>query len=847
KRMAAGLSRPEAVRQAGLALGGLDQVKEECREARGLSLLETARQDLRYALRGMRRRPSVTAAAILTLGLGTGAIATVFTLANTLFFRRLPVDRPDRVVIVQATRRHGRIPGWISYPDYADFRDHARTLEGLAAYYSNAPLFTTAGSHSQEVIGAVVSGNFFKLLGIRPALGRFFSPEEDRIPDRDAVAVLSYDLWRNWFAAAPEAVGATIKINGTFFTVIGVAPQTFPGVSVQHAMLYIPAMMARTGYRWCADAFARDCDVFDMLGRLRDGYTLEQAHAEIATLLPPSWAAAKKFENSGLTVLPARGTLDVNVGRTGEIRFVELLAGVAGVLLLVCCANLAGLLIARNSARSREFAIRASLGAGSGRLLLQLITEAVLLAVGGAAAGLLFSLGLTAALNARLYSVGAGGHPLYYNFNPEPVVVLAVLAISIAAGLLVGILPALHAIRGNTADDLKRRSSAVSAAPRLGRWLAGAQAGIGVALAAMAGLLISSAQAMISGIHFDSSHVALFRVRPRLIQYSPEKAQRFLRAVVARLESTPGVESVSMVGSGAVLLGRSAPVSLPGQPDTQGLLCGYIEIAPRYFETLRTPLLRGREFDARDTTQSPPVAIVSRELVRRLWPGGSPIGATIVVNGAPRQVVGMVEDVTFDARGEPTLPYVFTPFCQNPAQVDASFCVRVRGNPEAMLPALGREVNRADPDVPVAELLTLPMQISGGIQPQRIAAAFVSFAAVLALLLSAIGLYGALAFAVARRTKEIGIRMAVGAESAAVLRMVIREGMVVVFAGIAIGMMLASAGTGLIRHLLYGSGAADPPIYAAAVIVAISVGLLACWIPARRAASIEPVMALREE
>jgi predicted permease len=371
-------------------LGGFDPVKEECRQARGVSALEIAGQDLRYALRGMRGRPAFTLAAVLTLAFGAGAVSTVFTLANTLFFRELPVDRPDRVVIVQATRGHGHWAGWVSYPDYVHFRDGAKTLEGLAAHYSTAPLFVTTANRSQEINGAVVSANYFSLLGLSPAQGRFFSPDEDRVPDRNPVAVLSYSLWRNWFGSSPAALGAALKINGTTFTVIGIAPPTFRGINVMPNEIYIPTMMARSGYRWCDDAFAVDCTTFDMIGRLRDGYTVEQARSEITTLMPSAWATAKEVENSGVTVRRAQGVLDTNTGRTGQIRFIKLLAGVAGILLVVCCLNLAGLLIARNRARTREFAIRISLGAGSPRLMGQLITESLLVAIVGGALGLLF-------------------------------------------------------------------------------------------------------------------------------------------------------------------------------------------------------------------------------------------------------------------------------------------------------------------------------------------------------------------------------------------------------------------------------------------------------------------------
>ena len=620
---------------------------------------------------------------------------------------------------MSSSRRLGgtaEAPVGSGYPDYVHFRDQTKALQGLAAHYSTAPLFATIHNHSKEVNGAVVSANFFPLLGLRPALGRFFREDEDSVPDRDRVAVLSYELWLNWFGSSPDAVGSTLKINGTTFLVIGVAPSTFRGVNIQPAEIYIPTMMARAGYRWCEDAFAADCTVFDMIGRLRDGYTVEQARAEMAALVPQSWETAKEGENTGIMVAHARGVFHADIVRRSEIRFIELLVGVAGVLLVVCCLNLAGLLIARNSARTREFAIRASLGAGSMRLIKQLITESLLLAVCGGGLGMLFSLLLTGALSRSFYSLDPEGHPLYYDFSPAPRVILAIIAVSITAGFLAGILPALKSVRADAADSLKRQGGAVTGGLRLGRWVVGAQAGVAVALAAIAGLFATSAHTMIAGVNFEASHVALMRLRPRLLQYPPEKAQQFLRAAIERLEALPAVESASIVSTGAVLVGGSAQVSLRGWADSQSIECGHIEIGPRYFETLRTPVLRGREFDRRDTIHSPSVTIVSEALARQFWPTGNVIGATLMVNQQSRQVVGIVKDIPLQNRGKATQPYVYTPSWQNPAQVDARLLMRVKGDPAAMLPMLVREVNRVDPDVPIAETITLPMQTAGSYQ-----------------------------------------------------------------------------------------------------------------------------------
>jgi predicted permease len=841
QNLAAGMSLPEARSDAARRFGGALLARERSRDADLLAWLDTAMQDLRYSLRGMRRSPAFNLIAVLTLALCTGAISTVFNLANGFMYRRLPVESPSELVDVSATRRHVSHGAGVSWPDYVHFRDRAKTLTALAAHYSTAPLFMTVGSHAQEINGSVVSANYFPLLGVRPALGRFFRNDEDEVPDRDRVAVISYSLWRQWFGASSDVLGTVVKVNGAPFTVIGVVERRFHGSSEMPSEIYIPTMMLRVGYRWCDDSLAGDCTVLNMTGRLAQGRNVQEVQAEMAAVVPPAWEYAQPGDNDGIAVRLLRGADRSNSTMT----LLQLLL-LGCVLLLVSCANLAGLLLARNSARLRELAIRASLGAGRFRLVRQLATESALLSLVGGIAGILFSLAVTSALQSSFYSIDDEGHPLFYDFTLDPWVIFAVLGIGAAAGLVIGILPAIRATSHVPVESLKSQSAAVSARARLGHWLVGVQAALAVALAAISGLLIASARTVAAGTNFEPSHVALMRLRPRLLRYPPQRAQKFQREVIRRLELLPGVESASMVGSGVVLLGSRTSVALPGSPERRSQT-GWIDIGPKYFQTLRTPVLRGREFDDRDDLTSPKVAIVTRTLAAQLWPAGDAIGASLLVGRTARQVVGIVEDLPPRSRTQEITPYVFEPFWQNPGEIDARLCARVRGDPAAMLPRLAREVNSVDPDVPIAETITLMTQLDGFYRPLRVTAAFLSYAAGLTVLLSAMGLYGALAFTVARRTKEIGIRMAVGAQARGVLAMVVREGMTVVIAGACVGLTLALAGSRLVRHLLLGSAGGDIAFYAGAGLVVAAVGLLACWIPARRAAAIEPVSALRED
>jgi predicted permease len=655
KLIASGLSREDATRRARLAFGGLDQTREACRDARGIAPLETLVQDLQYGARTMRRAPLFSITAILTLALSTAALATVFTLGYTLFMRRLPVERPDELVGVAATRGAATPDGLsirdasrllalgpVSYPDYVTFRDHATTVTALAAHYPTAPLFVSVNERVKEVNGAVVSASFFPVLGLRPALGRFFRDDEDRVPDRDRVAVLGHSFWRAWFAASPAAIGSTVRINGTDFTIVGVAPPAFVGVTSSPIELYIPTMMLRVGYRWCDDALAVDCTVLQMIGRLAPGRTLADAAAEMPTLMPEAWRRAPNGENSGVIVAsPLGASLD---GGQDEERLVRILAGVAIVLLLVCCANLAGLVSAQSASRAGEFRIRLSLGASSGRVVRQLLTESLMLAVTGGIAGVGLSRVFIGVLSAMFYAMDDEGHPTFYDFSLTPAVVVVAIAAAVMAGCLFTIVPALRVACRCGLDALHSRS--VTARWSSGRWLLGAQAAVAVALVVVGGLIAASARVMVAGKNFDASHVALMRLRPRLVKYSPDLAQGFQRQVIERLATLPGVESVSMVGTGAVLGGGRAFVALPTWTDGQRLRVNANEIGPKYFATLRTPLVAGREFDDRDSSQAPRVAVVNATLASRLWPDGRAIGTTLTVRGQPHQIVGVVEDVT---------------------------------------------------------------------------------------------------------------------------------------------------------------------------------------------------------
>jgi putative ABC transport system permease protein len=848
KHVASGLTPAEAARRARLEWGGLDQLKEACRDARGVEIIESCIQDLRYGIRTLSRTPTFTIVALLTLGFTTAAVAAVFTLWHTLFVRDLPVDEPETLVTVAATREQGRDLGFVSYADYAHFRDAASSLEGLAAHYSGAPFFVTLDGRSQEVSGAVVSANFFSLLHLRPAMGRFFEPREDEVPGRDRVAVLGFEFWQDWFGASRDALNSTIRINATSFTVIGVAPEGFRGLDATRTAIYLPTMMLGVGDRFCQDPLsASNCTILQMIGRVAEGRTVQQVKAEVETLKPAHWPESRQGENTGVTAFRPRdaGRYDNFAALFSQTRLIDLLLGVAALLLFACCANLAGLLVTRNLARGREFAIRAAIGAGRMRLARQLLTEASLLAAAGGALGLVLSRAIVAALGARYYAIDMEGRQRYFDFSLAPAVVVGVLAVTVVTGGLFAMVPALRAAFRARDESLNRQASSAAPSSRLAGWLVGTQVAVAVALVASAALLVAGGRAMVNdryhGARMALARVAVLRVRPLLIGYDLTRSQQFQRDLMLRLNSAPGVESASPY---AFCAGR---VSLPEWTDGQSIRTACMEIGPRYFETLGIPIAEGRDFTGADAGGAPLVAIVSQTFARRLSPGRSALGTPVGTASGIRSVVGVVNDTMLTNRGEETTPEVYVPFLQNPRHADARYVVRVKGDPGAMLPSLVREVGRVDPDVPVTGTMTRLTQAALGASNLRLTRDVAGYAALLAMVLTAIGLYGVLSFSVHRRAKELGIRMALGATAENVRRMLLQQGTRVIAVGTLAGLGLAAGSTRFIAHLLFFPPAADLTFYAVAGTLVALVALLACWLPARRAARVEPMSALRSE
>ncbi|HTG18011.1 MAG TPA: ABC transporter permease [Blastocatellia bacterium] len=813
--------------------------------------MQTLWQDLRYGTRMLIKQPGFTLIAVLTLALGIGANLTIFSFVDTMFLRPLPAREPERLVNVEATR-NGRWSDGHAYPTYVHYRDHCQSFEALVAHYSTAPVNIVADGDSRVTNGAVVSANYFSVLGIQPRLGRFFLPEEDSVPDRDPVVVISHTMWDGRFGGDPAVLGKELVLNGSACKIIGVTPPGFQGVLAGFPNeFWIPTMMLRLGYRWC-DAIAEvDCRPLSLLGRLAPGRTLADAQAELSVLSDQLAATSPAQQGRGVLLKPALGVrFDEREGYRYQM---QLLMAVTGLLLLIACANVASLLLVRGAARRKEIAIRLCIGAGRPRLVRQFLTESLLIAFAGGGLGLLISLWAKDLL-VSFYTTTSSSMQRYYDLSLSPRGLVYALALTLFTGLLFGLLPALQATRQDPLRDLKEGISPSPHQHRLRGALVVGQVALSLSLLVVAGLLVRSESHVRDGANFDPQHVAALRLRPALMSYNLEKAQAFTREAVGRLEALPGVQSVSLATGGGLAWrsGGKVGLRLPEEPRRtaeEQLQVDYQEIAPRFCETLKIPLLEGREFNDGDRPGAPRVTVINETLARRLWPEGSALGGALMVRDQPYQVVGVSKDAQLLNALEPPQPFLYLAYLQNTTrtQIDARLVVRLAGDPQAMLPLLRRTIVTLDPNVPISEDVPLTQQVNAVYMPVLLTSAGLTSAGLVALFLSMLGLYGVLAFAVSQRTREIGIRMALGAERLDVLRLVVTQGLRLAFAGVGIGLLASYAATRLVKSLLYGVSATDPMTFLLIAGLLSLVALLACWLPARRATKVDPMVALRYE
>jgi predicted permease len=841
-----GLTGEEAQREARLQFGGLAQVKEECRQARGVSLIETSIQDVRHAFRTWGRSPSFATVAVLSLALGIGANTAIFSLMNAVLLRMLPVEKPEELE---------RIGGHLSYPMFRDLRQRNQVFSGLLARQA-APVSLVSTGHTERGVAELVSGNYFSVLGVQPILGRAFTDADDRVPMGQPLAVLSFHYWRQRLAADPAILGKTIRIDNYPFQVIGVAPPAFFGVEVGAAPdVWVPIMMQ-------PQIFGRGKPAFDdtgwgwlnLLGRRAPGFNEAQAQVGLNVTFQQliQQGRHKLFRQN-----PSEAVLHLEPGAKGFSRLrgqfenpLYLLMAVVALVLLIACANVANLLLARSAARRKETALRLALGAGRMRLIRQLLTESTLLGLLGGSLGFLFS---TWSVRLLVGFLPADRLPLVLDTRIDVRVLAFALVISIATGLLFGLAPAIQATRSDSSlndSPVRQRGGRLE----LRKVLVISQVALSLLLLVAAGLFLRSlrnAVAIDAGL--NTENVLLASMNPDLNGYPRDHIENFYQQLLARLRDLPGVRAVGMSemallsggysNVGMIVAGR--PLPPPGQE--RGILLN--KIGGDFFRTAGGGILRGRDFSSRDTPASPKVAIITETAARHFFAEEDPLGRKVRLGGVEGvEIVGIARDSKYRSVREDTPRIAYTSFTQDERPSgERTVYLRTSGDPLPLVAALRREVQTLDHDLPLYNVKTFAEQKSESLARERLIATLSAFFGALALALASIGLYGVMAYTVQRRTKEIGIRMSLGAVRARVVWMVLRDGLLMVAAGIAVGIPLSLWLSRMVTSQLFGVAPGDPLTLAFAAFLLTAVAALAGYLPAHRASRIDPMAALRCE
>jgi predicted permease len=834
--------------------------------------MENLLQDIRFALRTLGKNPGFTIVAILTLALGIGANAAIFSLTDQVLLRLLPVERPrELVVLTSPGPNHGRVRTDIeggpsfSYPMYKDLRDRNEVLAGLlATFYVEA---NVAGQgQSQLADGMLVSGNYFQVLGVRPFLGRVFTAQDETAPGANPVTVLSYGYWTRHFGSDPNILNKQLSVNGNSLTVVGVARPGFTGVQVGLIPdVYIPiTMKAQMTPNW--DGLEdRDDHWLTMLGRLKPGMSASRAQAGLAPLyraIMEGEAAALKLRTRDQQEFVNR-KLVLDTGSHGRPILQHdtkqpllVLMAMVGLVLLIACANLAGLLIARGEGRQREIALRLALGASRVRLVRQLMTESLILALAGGVAGLaLASWTLSVIVNSIPENEGAAGLTAQLDYR----VLIFACVVSLVTGVLFGLIPAIRATRTDLQTVLKDQGVNVSggkANVRVRKSLLVSQIALTAVLLAVAGLFAHSLLNLKTqdlGVRPD--HVLEFSISPELNRYSPLQTIALTDRVRISIEALPGVRSVST--SEIPMLAdsnSSSNLTIEGYnaQEDEDMDVAQNWVGPNFLATMGIPLLNGREFSEADTGTSPKVAIINEAMARRFFAGGNPIGSHFGFGAGKGtkldvEIVGMVRDSKNVDVKKATLPFAFLPYSQSDHFGNATFYVRANQDPVALTATVRNLIQGFDANLPVYGVKTLTAQVDEIMFTDRLVTMFSLCLGLLASLLAAVGLYGVMAYVVARRTREIGIRMALGATQENVAWMIQREIIGMLAVGLCIGLIAAYGIGKVIESLLFGVKASDPVVFVLAAVLLAAVALLAGWLPSRKAANVDPMVALRYE
>jgi len=809
----------------------------------------------KHAYRVLRKDPGFTAVAICSMAIGIGATSAMFNMADFMLLRPLPVADPDRVVAINTAKSapFGQNTA-ISYPDYVDLRDHNRSFDGLvAASYAKFGFSPDARSLARMKFGYFVSGNFFRVLGVRPELGRDFRPDEDRVEGRDAVVVLGHDFWVNQCNASPSVLGSRIRLNGIEFTVIGVAPERFTGLDVVfRPTVFVPlAMSPRMAPK--NELGDRDAGWLLVKGRLKPGVTIEQARTDVQAIsagLEKLHAQADKDRR-----LTAETELQLRVDQGTPFKLLIMLGLLGLAVLLVACANVAGLLLSRARARSREIGVRLAIGAGRGALIRQLLLENLFVALAGGVGGL----AVTDAFAAfwRSYRIPSD-LPMVFDIGTDNRVLLFALVVSVLSTLLFGLAPALGVTRPDLVRTLKAADADSGGKRRLwGRNLIVAgQVALSLVLLAVSAALVQGFRGdLMQGPGFRTDHLFLTSFDTQLVRYSEDRTRRFYDDLLRRTRSAPGVRSAALISS--VPMGGWEPMEvfvdgfeLPPDKNPLPRLGAYV--SDGYFGTMGIPIVAGRDFLESDQRDTPPVAVVNEHVASHYWPRGDAVGKRFHLGAATGpliEIVGVAKDSKYTFVSEPPKDFVYLPFRQHPHPTLTLLAEANAPDAGTIAPVL-REVARSiDPDMPVFDVQTMRDFFAQIVAKTTFLTRVVAAMGLMGLLLSVVGLYGLVAYSVSRRTREIGIRMAVGANQRNVVWMVLQQGLQLGAGGVAVGVVLSFFACRMVVAVfaIARFNRLDPLVFVAIPFVLMMVMLLATWAPARRASLVDPMRALRDE